>query len=164
MKKTSFTSPTSGDLELEEMVLEVKKYVKKEPDEYYNLIIGTDSQARGANGKAKIDFVTAIIVHRKGKGGRYFWKKHVEERKMVLREKIYLETTLSLATARDLVPKLREAIAPTKYDFAIHIDVGPLGDTRDMIKEVVGMVTGNGYTAKTKPESWGASSIADKHT
>jgi predicted RNase H-related nuclease YkuK (DUF458 family) len=33
-----------------------------------------------------------------------------------------------------------------------------------MIKEVVGMVTGNGFKARTKPESYGASNVADKHT
>jgi len=26
------------------------------------------------------------------------------------------------------------------------------------------MVTGNGFTAKTKPDSYGASKVADKHT
>jgi len=31
------------------------------------------------------------------------------------------------------------------------------------IKEVVGMVTGNGFVAKTKPDAWGASTVADKH-
>ena len=50
------------------------------------------------------------------------------------------------------------------YNLEIHIDVGEHGDTRDMIKEVVGMVTGNGYVAKTKPEAYGASYVADKHT
>ena len=50
------------------------------------------------------------------------------------------------------------------YELEIHIDVGRSGETRDMIKEVVGMVTGNGYTAKTKPDSYGASKVADKHT
>jgi uncharacterized protein len=55
-------------------------------------------------------------------------------------------------------------VSPAKYDLEIHIDVGPLGPTRDMIREVVGMVNGNGYVAKTKPDSWGASSVADKHT
>ena len=82
----------------------------------------------------------------------------------ILRNKIYTETLKSLETAEKLVPKLRDAISPAKYDLEIHIDVGPLGPTREMIKEVVGMVTGNGYVAKTKPESWGASSVADKHT
>ena len=33
-----------------------------------------------------------------------------------------------------------------------------------MIKEVVGMVTGSGYVAKTKPNAYAASYVADKHT
>jgi predicted RNase H-related nuclease YkuK (DUF458 family) len=51
-----------------------------------------------------------------------------------------------------------------RYKLEIHIDVGDVGPTREMIKEVVGMVTGNGFTAKTKPESFGAFSLADKNT
>ena len=70
---------------------------------------------------------------------------------------------MSLDAAQKIVPEIRKHISPTKYDFEIHIDVGPLGPTREMIREVVGMVNGNGFTAKTKPESWGASSVADKH-
>jgi len=71
---------------------------------------------------------------------------------------------MSLDTAQEFVPLLRRAVSPAKYDLEIHIDVGSLGPTRDMIKEVVGMVTGNGFVAKTKPEAWGASTVADKHT
>ena len=71
---------------------------------------------------------------------------------------------MSLKLAESLVPQIRKRISPAKYDLEIHIDVGPLGPTREMIREVVGMVTGNGYKAKTKPDSWGASSVADKHT
>ena len=83
---------------------------------------------------------------------------------MVLREKIYTETTISLTTAEEIVPEIRKNISPGVYDLEIHIDVGPLGPTREMIREVVGMVNGNGFTAKTKPDSWGASKVADKHT
>lgn len=71
---------------------------------------------------------------------------------------------MSLELAESLVPSLRSAVSPAKYDLEIHIDVGALGPTREMIREVVGMVNGNGYKARTKPESWGASSVADKHT
>jgi len=46
----------------------------------------------------------------------------------------------------------------------IHIDVGDRGEPRDMIKEVVGMVTGSGDQARIKPDSFGASNVADKHT
>ncbi len=161
--ESKFTSPTSGPLSLPELVGEVSAFVGKEPSKFYSLVIGTDSQAKRINGKAEIDFVTAIIVHRKGRGARYFWKKEKHIRVPVLREKIYTETLMSLQTAQELVPLLRSAISPAKYDLEIHIDVGPLGPTREMIREVVGMVNGNGFVAKTKPDSWGASSVADKH-
>lgn len=160
-----FISPTKGPLSTPNMISEISSFVKEEPSRFYRLVIGTDSQTKKINGKAEIDFVTAIVVHRQGQGARYFWNKEKREIKVpVLRDKIYTETAISLACAEEIVPLLRDAISPAKYDLEIHIDVGPLGPTRDMIKEVVGMVNGNGYTAKTKPDSWGASSVADKHT
>lgn len=147
------------------VISEIEEFVNEEPSSFYRLVIGTDSQARSINGKAEIDFVTAIIIHRKGRGARYFWKKVKKEVKVpILRDKIYTETAMSLEVAESIVPEIRKKISPAKYDFEIHIDVGPLGPTREMIREVVGMVNGNGYVAKTKPESWGASTVADKHT
>ncbi|OGM23263.1 hypothetical protein A2961_00400 [Candidatus Woesebacteria bacterium RIFCSPLOWO2_01_FULL_39_21] len=159
-----FFSPTKGELTQIEMISEIKSFVQKDPGSFYRLVIGTDSQAKQLNGVAEILFVSAIVIHRIGRGGRYFWQKKVIKKKPILRDKIYTETLMSLEIARDLVPDLREAVSPAKYDLEIHIDVGPLGPTREMIKEVVGMVTGNGFTARTKPDSWGASSVADKHT
>lgn len=159
-----FTSPTKGKMTPVEAITEISRFINEEPEKFYRIVIGSDSQAKRVNGKSQIDFVTALIVHREGSGARYFWKKERVDRVPVLREKIYTETQMSLATAQELVPLLRETISPSKYDFEIHIDVGPLGPTRDMIKEVVGMVNGNGFKAKTKPDSWGASSVADKHT
>lgn len=149
---------------VERMVEEISQFVKDDPDDFYRLVIGTDSQAKNVNGKGECDFVTAIVIHRRGKGARYFWNKEKVEKKYVLRDKIYAETQRSLKTAQKIVPDLRKAVSPAKYDLEIHIDVGSLGPTREMIREVVGMVNGNGFVAKTKPESWAASSVADKHT
>ncbi len=164
MQDGHFNSPTKGLRSVTEVVSDISEFVKDDPGVFYRLVIGTDSQARRINGKSEIDFVSAVIVHRIGHGAKYFWKKEKKFRVPVLREKIYTETLMSLELAEKLVPLLREAISPAKYDLEIHIDVGSLGPTREMIREVVGMVTGNGYVAKTKPEAWGASSVADKHT
>lgn len=163
--KQVFISPSKGTLDYSQMIGEIANFVEEEPGSYYRLVIGTDSQTKSVNGKAEIDFVTAVVIHRRGKGARYFWRKEKKFIKVpVLRDKIYTETTISLETASTLVPLIRQRVSAAKYDFEIHIDVGPLGPTRDMIREVVGMVNGSGYVAKTKPESWGASSVADKHT
>lgn len=162
--KNGFWSPTKGRLSLVRIVEEISDFVKQDHHSVYKVVIGTDSQAKRINGDAEIDFVTAIVVHRVGYGGRYFWKKEKQKKRYVLREKIYTETSMSLALAEEFVPLLRRSISAGKYDLEIHIDVGPVGPTREMIKEVVGMVRGNGYVAKTKPESYGASTVADRHT
>lgn len=159
-----FTSPTMGEMTPSQAVSEISKFINEEPERFYRVVIGSDSQAKHTKGIGEINFVTALIVHRTGSGARYFWKNVKMKKVPVLRDKIYTETSMSLATAEEIVPLLREAVSPAKYDLEIHIDVGSFGPTREMIKEVVGMVQGNGYNAKIKPESWGASSVADRHT
>ncbi len=164
-KTDSFNSPTKGQMSISRMITEISSFVDEEPASFYRLVIGTDSQTRKTNGESEIDFVTAIVMHRIGRGARYFWRKEKRNgHPPVLRDKIYTETLMSLQTAQEVVPEIRKVVSPAKYDLEIHIDVGPLGPTREMIREVVGMVNGNGFVAKTKPESWGASSVADKHT
>lgn len=159
-----FYSPSKGEVGVEKMISEISDFINEVPNDFYRIVIGSDSQAKRVGKKAEIDFVTAVVVHRQGRGARYFWRKEKQLKSPVLRDKIYTETLMSLACAQEIVPLIRAVVSPTKYDFEIHIDVGPLGPTRDMIKEVVGMVQGNGFKAKTKPDSWGASSVADKHT
>lgn len=160
----SFFSPSKGSVSIPEMLLEISEFIEEDDASFYTLIIGTDSQAKHSNGLSEIDFVTAIIIYRQKKGARYFFRKEKHHKKPILRDKIYTETLMSLDIAKVLVPQIREIVSDDKCDLEIHIDVGPNGPTREMIREVVGMVTGSGYVAKTKPESWGASSVADKHT
>lgn len=163
-----FESLSLGSLKTEEVIQIIKEFIEDDPDAEYSLVIGTDSQEKASlsNGSKKINLVTAILVHRKGFGGRYFWNRTYKNNIYSLREKIYAETMTSLNFASIFVPQLKKGLNghSPKYHLEIHIDVGEHGDTRDMIKEVVGMVNGNGYVAKTKPEAYGASYVADKYT
>jgi predicted RNase H-related nuclease YkuK (DUF458 family) len=43
------------------------------------------------------------------------------------------------------------------------VDVGRNGRTRELIDEVVGMIMASGFPVKTKPDSYAASCVADKH-
>ena len=150
---------------LDQVVSEISDYLHSDPSSQYRLVIGSDSHDRTEQHKKFTNFVTAVVVHRVGKGGRYFWANGVKSRTNTLREKIYQETLLSLDLAKTLVPMINQSLNGTNnWELEIHIDVGRTGETRHMIKEVVGMVVGSGYSAKTKPESYAASSIADKHT
>ncbi|MFH1833140.1 MAG: ribonuclease H-like YkuK family protein [Candidatus Levyibacteriota bacterium] len=163
-----FQSTTHGTLDLLEVINYIKYFLEEDPKLDYNLVIGTDSQEKidGENGKKVVNLVTAVVVHRKGFGGKYFWQRRKVRDIHTLRQKIYAETMISLDFAKTFVPILKKALngKSPNYNLEIHVDVGEHGDTREMIKEVVGMVTGNGFVAKTKPESYGASYVADKHT
>ena len=159
-----FISPTQGKIAIEKMVEELTGFMIEEKDYFYSLVIGTDSKSGKPNSREEIGFVTAVVIHRKGKGGRYFWQKNKIKKIGSLRDKIYTETVLSIKLAEKLVPEFTKRLNGERYKLEIHIDVGDVGPTREMIKEVVGMVNGNGFTAKTKPESYGAFVVADKHT
>ncbi|MEK7516983.1 MAG: ribonuclease H-like YkuK family protein [Patescibacteria group bacterium] len=162
-----FNSITHGQLNIDESIGLIKSFLEEKPSGEYCLVIGTDSHERNSGSFVKtVGLVTAVLVHRKGFGGKYFWKRKDLSNIHSLREKIYAETLESLSFASVFVPMLKKALngKSPNYNLEIHIDVGEHGDTRDMIKEVVGMVTGNGFVAKTKPEAYGASYVADKHT
>lgn len=163
-KHNYFISPTLGKLTLTQLISHIQAYLLEDPDSHYRLVIGSDSHKRSYQGQHLTNFVTAVVVHRIGKGGRYFWQNGLQIKTHSIRDKIYQETGLSLELASKLVPKLNHRLqGQNNWELEIHIDVGQSGQTRSMIREVVGMVVGNGYTAKTKPESFAASSVADKH-
>lgn len=166
--KIRFESITHGPLNALEVIEEIKNFLEKDPNGDYSLVIGTDSHEKAkASSKGKtISLVTAVLVHKKGFGGKYFWCRNNAYNIHSLREKIYAETMRSLSFAIGFLPLFRERLNGTSpnYNLEIHIDVGEHGDTREMIKEVVGMVTGNGFVAKTKPEAYGASYVADRYT
>ncbi|PSR21589.1 MAG: hypothetical protein C7B45_10280 [Sulfobacillus acidophilus] len=153
-----FESPTKGRLTFEEMFADMLQYLNQAPDDQYRIIIGTDSHTRHDT-----VLVTAIVVHHLGKGGRYYF--HRAHRRIIksLRQKIFYETSTSLSVASRLTETFEKS-GVVDLDVQIHIDVGRQGETKDLIREIVGMVTGSGYRAAIKPESFGASTVADKYT
>lgn len=155
-----FQSPTFGELPLLQVRTNIIDFLARDPAAMYQIVVGTDSQPHNGSG---VDFVTAIVVHRKGHGGIYFWKRTVNKAHFVLRQRMYEEATMSMATAEEVVTLLHQD-GITKYDVEIHVDIGKFGPTREMISEIIGMVRGSGYRVKMKPESYAASKVADRYT
>ena len=155
----NFTSPSKGELTFEETYQEIISYLDENPKELYKLIIGTDSQPHSQN----VCFVTAIIIHRVGKGARYFFRRQYQRYMDNLRQRIYYETYLSLEIATMVTAKLAED-KNERLNVEIHLDVGEVGETKELIREVVGMVIGSGFQAFIKPDSYGATKVADKYT
>jgi predicted RNase H-related nuclease YkuK (DUF458 family) len=165
----SFISHTHGKTSVSEMIAIIKSFIDEDPNHNYKLVIGTDSHEKKSidslkNTTKEIALVTAVVLHRSGFGGKYFWLKQKPKQIHSLREKIKEETNASLLFALSFVPELQKTLNGQSPKLEIHLDVGSKGETREMINEVVGMITGNGFEAKTKPYSYGASKVADKHT
>ena len=153
-----FISPSKGQLSFAEMMEDVKQYIQGIPSSSYKIIVGTDSMVRDDT-----CFISAVVVHRLGKGARYYYRKKSQTKIKSLRQKIFYETALSLELEGQIAKRFSEN-GYSEMPVEIHIDVGTQGETRSLIKEVVGMVTGSGFQAKIKPDAYGASCVADKHT
>lgn len=162
--KDVFISPTYGNLTTNEVVNKIIETINKNPDNKFNITIGTDSQNFD---KTKI--VLVIVLERLGKGGIFFYQVSKINRIDDIRTKLFTETQMSLECADKLLKYFEEEFDKTgfdytKYHFSIHVDAGENGKTKSVIPEIVGWVTSCGYDCVTKPKSYAASSIADKYS
>lgn len=155
-----FNSPTYGSIDQAQVVSLMRDFVQQNTEREYRLIVGSDSLP-GHDGQAYL--VTAIVLHRVGNGGIYYWKRKLSNKIHTLRDRMYAEALASIAMAQHL-ESITELQPLLTNHIEIHVDVGQDGPTRDMIKELVGMIIAHGYQARTKPESFAASKVADRHT
>lgn len=163
-----FYSPTQGNLTINEVVDELFNHMLNKPESFYEIIVGCDSSSG-----EEPHFPVAIVILRKGEGGRFFLKKikyppSANKRFINWKARILNEVLLSCELALSLKEKIeKKAVKVSEhlnYQFLyIHADVGENGATRDMIKEVTGLIRGNGFEPKIKPESYVASVIADRY-
>ncbi len=161
-----FNNSTGLKLSLQEVVQEVVRYMKSEPKRKYKVMIGTDSEWLSSK---NADFVTAVVVHRVGNGGRYFWRRAQIGKFHTLRDRIIKEVLISLDLGKLVLQELKQLSESSseegfpEWDFEIHADVGEQGPTKVMIQEVVGLIRAMNFEPITKPASYAASNVADRH-
>lgn len=154
-----FVNPTRGKMDLGEAVQDMLDFVGEAPQDEYRIIIGSDSHTKESRNSTT--FVTAMIVHRVGKGAKYYYHRRSRPIMKNLRQRIFTEASLSLM----LCGKLRELPEmELTQNIEVHLDVGRDGATQTLIKELVAWVEGSGYEAKIKPNSFVASKVADRYT
>ena len=159
MRTIYFISPSRGKMTIEEMTENMKSYMEEDQQSTYKIVIGTDSHTT----QQYTLFVTALIIRRMGKGARFFFRRIKSKPMMDLRHRIYRETQYSLELV-DLLQDKGISDLLAQWPIEIHIDIGQQGETKQLIQEVVGWVTSVGYVAKIKPDSFGASAVADRFT
>ncbi len=154
-----FNSSLGIKLSVNQVAQVIADFTKEDIDRQYKIIIGTDSD--GHNNSAA-DFVTALVIYRVGNGGRYFWRRAEFKRFHTLRDRIIQEVLLSLEVAQEILTTLKDTRV-SQFDFEIHVDIGENGETKSMIQEVIGMIRAYNFEARTKPESYAATKVADRH-
>lgn len=166
---TLFRTLSNNVLTFTQVYEEIIKFIKADTNCSYTISVGTDSQVA-----SRTVFVSCIHVHRVGRGAIGFLHKSEVQRPIFsLREKIYLETYASLQLAYmfddERINRLTSIVNNNNkrnsgVTFEFHIDVGKKGKTKALINEMIGMVSGSMFIPKIKPDSYCASSFADRYT
>jgi len=162
--KGKFYNPTKGYLNFNKVIEEIFSFMKEDPEKEYEIVVGCDS----SSGEAPY-FPVAIVILRKKAGGRFFLKKIKYHKKKFynlhqrILEEVYLSCQLALGLKGHIEAQVKKQTPELNSEFRyIHADVGENGLTKDMIKEVIGLIRGNGFEAKIKPEAFAASVVADR--
>lgn len=177
-----FYNPSKGNLLINEVIEEISHYISEKPEKFYEVIVGCDSSS-----SEEPHFPVAVVILRKREGGRFFLKKIKYPKKKFynwktrILEEVLLSCELALFLRENLekkIKKLKQELnyqpqshstlrkgKRLNYQFRyIHADVGEQGQTKDMIKEVTGLIRGNGFEPKIKPEAFVATTVADRYT
>jgi len=163
-----FYNPTCGNLKIDQVIEEILNYTQLKPEKFYDVIVGCDSPS----GEDPY-FPVAVVILRKGEGGRFFLKrihynpqdrKKFKNWKLRVLEEVLLSCQLALYLKERLEKRIKSLPGSLDYQFRyIHADIGENGATRDMIKEVTGLIRGNGFEPKIKPEAYAASTVAGRY-
>lgn len=158
-----FVNPTYGKVDFNQMIKIMREFYNKNKDysDSFNIVIGTDSQ-----NFSDTKMVSAIVMQCEGRGGIYFYKVEHIERISDVRVKLSYETQQSLHYADELLQTIMELDEElfNATSFAIHVDAGysKNGKTRDLIPGLIGWVHASGLNCVTKPNSYAASTVANR--
>lgn len=149
---------TTGS-ETEITFYEIIQIIKTHSQNNGQVFVGTDSLIKSG----RCTFTTSIVLLGADgqKGGLYFYKKEKYNEPTRFYTRILKEVEKSINIAIDITE-----ICPNA-NLEIHIDVSPEGKnekTSQMARMLMGYATGSGFKCKIKPDSFAATTVADKHT
>nr|WP_206767765.1 ribonuclease H-like YkuK family protein [Brevibacillus formosus] len=124
----------------------------------FEIIVGADSQLKSRG----TFFALVITVIRPGHGGTFFYHKFQERRYSSLQQRIFQEAMYAVGLATEVRQYLRDRQLDTPI--RLHFDIGTNGPTRKFIQSLLSLAETNHFRAEIKPNSFCASTIADKYT
>ena len=158
-------SLTYGEVDVKQIARIIADKVKQSGKGEYNVIIGTDSQ-----NFSDTKIVVVIALQHIGHGGIFFYDVTHIRRISNIKQKLLTETSMSLEIAQKLLDEFERLFDSEQFDytehlnFSIHVDAGENGPTKKVIPEITSYIKSYGFDVAVKPESFVASSIADKYS
>ncbi|MFG0214470.1 ribonuclease H-like YkuK family protein [Brevibacillus porteri] len=152
-----FHSPTRGLLAKEEVFSHIEHTISSIGGPF-EIIVGADSQLKSRG----TFFALVITVIRPGHGGTFFYHKFQERRYSSLQQRIFQEAMYAVGLATEVRQYLRDHHLDTPI--RLHFDIGTNGPTRKFIQSLLSLAETNQFRAEIKPNSFCASTIADKFT
>lgn len=167
-----FQNLQERNMSFEDVFNRILKFMNRDPRGNYRLMIGTDSQVH----HDYTLFITGIVIQSKGKGVWACIRKVSVPRKMgLLHERISKETSLTEEIVahftEDKKNRMIDIILPHIYQGATftmegHIDIGSgkKNKTKIYVEEMMTRIESMGLEPKIKPNSFVASSYANRFT
>lgn len=161
-----FRTPQGQPITISDIAIRIADFILSDKQSDYEITVGTDSQ-----NFHDTKMVEVVAVHKKGRGGTYFYNIEYIHRITNLKQKINEETSRSLMIANELLEALEDYLLENgillddlNVSFQIHCDIGKTGKTNILIKEITSWITSQGYVCLIKPDSYAASSVANKYS
>lgn len=119
------------------------------------VFIGSDSHVYGN----EIQYATAIVFVRKGKGAFTFIRKQKEFQKISIKERMLNEVNKSV----EIAYRIFEILERYNVEMEVHADINTDPDFKSNIalKDAMGYILGMGYVFKAKPYAFASSNCAD---
>lgn len=163
-----FFNSTQTNMSFGDVIASIKYFVKSNPDSKFKITVGSHSQVKGR----ATCFATGIHIHKVGYGAWCCIHKRIDPRRFTnLKEKIMMETIKTYEIISMLNEQLMDSLSYLSLEYKnfecvmeAHIDIGRQGETRKLIREMVGYFDGIGIGARIKPDSFVASTYANRHS
>jgi uncharacterized protein len=170
--QNGFQNLSKRNMDFEEVFQHILAFIKLQPTGNHRLIIGTDSHVHSSYTR----FVTGVVIQREGKGVWACYRRvDIARRILSLKEKISLETNFTQEVAYMFTPEKQNQIIDlllpyvekgANFIMVGHLDMGrdTKNKTRVYVDEMIKRIESAGLEAQIKPDSFVASSYANRYT
>lgn len=167
-----FQNLSKRNMDFEEVFQHILSFIQVQPNGNHRLIIGTDSQVHSSYTR----FITGVVIQREGKGVWACYRSvNIARRIETIQEKVSLETNFTQEVACMFTPKKQKQIIDlvlpyvekgASFKMVGHLDLGrgTKNKTRIYVDEMIKRIESIGLEAQIKPESFVASSYANRYT